>query len=161
MLALRRRRHRHLPFALLVCGVLLPAAQAQADAALLDLPVEDLLAVEVRAAGKRDEQIRDIPASVTILTREEIQRALSVGTAYGRPVALRAQLFFLGFQRFPLSLYMSPLGVQGIRRRLDRRSIFLGFGLVIGRPLAGAQRGRHDERENDSVFHGESKGYSN
>jgi len=30
--------------------------------------------VEIRSAGKRDEQIRDIPASVTILTREEMQR---------------------------------------------------------------------------------------
>ena len=74
MLAPPRSRNRRLSFAVLVCGVLLPAARAQADAGLLDLPLEDLLAVEVRAAGKRDEQIRDIPASVTILTRAEIQR---------------------------------------------------------------------------------------
>ncbi len=55
-----------------------PVAPAQGGAPdpgdLLDLPFEDLLQVEIRAAGKRDEQIRDIPASVTILTREEIQR---------------------------------------------------------------------------------------
>ncbi len=74
MLAPRRRRHSLLPFAILACGALLPAVQARADAGLLDLPLEDLLAVEVRAAGKRDEQIRDIPASVTILNRAEIQR---------------------------------------------------------------------------------------
>lgn len=30
--------------------------------------------MEIRSAGKRDEQIRDIPASVTIVTREEIAR---------------------------------------------------------------------------------------
>jgi outer membrane receptor protein involved in Fe transport len=41
---------------------------------LLNLPFEDLLQVEIRSAGKREEQIRDIPASVTILTRQEIQR---------------------------------------------------------------------------------------
>jgi outer membrane receptor for ferrienterochelin and colicin len=41
---------------------------------LLDLPFEDLLQVEIRSAGKRAEEIRDIPASLTILTREEIER---------------------------------------------------------------------------------------
>jgi len=41
---------------------------------LLDLPFADLLQVEIRSAGKREEQIRDIPASVTILTRAEIAR---------------------------------------------------------------------------------------
>jgi outer membrane receptor protein involved in Fe transport len=50
-----------------------PAAGAQPDG-LLDLPFEDLLQVEIRSAGKREEQIRDIPASVTILTRQEIER---------------------------------------------------------------------------------------
>jgi outer membrane receptor protein involved in Fe transport len=41
---------------------------------LLDLPFEDLLQVQIRSAGKRAEQIRDIPASVTIVTRDEIAR---------------------------------------------------------------------------------------
>jgi outer membrane receptor for ferrienterochelin and colicin len=46
---------------------------AAADA-LLDLPFEDLLQVEIRSAGKRAEQLRDIPASVSIVTREDIAR---------------------------------------------------------------------------------------
>ncbi|MCU0934723.1 MAG: Plug domain-containing protein, partial [Gammaproteobacteria bacterium] len=50
------------------------AALARAADDLFDLPLADLLQVEIRSAGKRDEEIRDIPASVTILTREEIQR---------------------------------------------------------------------------------------
>jgi outer membrane receptor protein involved in Fe transport len=41
---------------------------------LLQLPFEDLLQVEIRSAGKREEQIRDIAASVTIVTRDEIAR---------------------------------------------------------------------------------------
>ncbi len=49
-------------------------AAATGDRDLLNLPFEDLLQVEIRSAGKREEQIRDIPASVTILTREEIAR---------------------------------------------------------------------------------------
>ena len=55
----------------------LPAANASPAREveqLFDLPMEDLLAMEIRSAGKRDEAIRDIPASVTVLTREEIQR---------------------------------------------------------------------------------------
>jgi len=47
---------------------------AQVADDLLQLPFEDLLQVEIRSAGKRAEQIRDIPASVTIVTRDEIAR---------------------------------------------------------------------------------------
>ncbi len=66
---------RRVPASLLLgcLGVALATA-ATAGGNLLDLPFDDLLQVEIRSAGKRDEQIRDIPASVTILTREEIQR---------------------------------------------------------------------------------------
>jgi len=41
---------------------------------LLQLPFQDVLAVRIRSAGKREEEIRDIPASVTIVTRQEIER---------------------------------------------------------------------------------------
>jgi outer membrane receptor protein involved in Fe transport len=51
---------------------LVPLSPRAAD--LLDLPLEDLLQVEVRSASKRWEQVPDIPASVTIMTREEIAR---------------------------------------------------------------------------------------
>lgn len=44
------------------------------DADLLDLSFADLLQMEIRSAGKREEAIHDIPASVTILTRDEIAR---------------------------------------------------------------------------------------
>lgn len=42
--------------------------------ALLATPFEDLLDVQIQTAGKRTEQLRDIPASVTIITRDEIAR---------------------------------------------------------------------------------------
>ena len=50
----------------------LPAAGGGSE--LLDLPFEDLLQLEIRSAGKREEQIREIPASITIVTRDEIER---------------------------------------------------------------------------------------
>jgi hypothetical protein len=45
--------------------------QSGASGDLLDMPFSDLLHVEIRSAGKREEQIRDIPASVTIVTRDD------------------------------------------------------------------------------------------
>ncbi len=50
------------------------AGAAPHAADLLDIPFEDLLQLQIRSAGKREEEIRDIPASVTIVTREEIER---------------------------------------------------------------------------------------
>jgi outer membrane cobalamin receptor len=55
-------------------GLMSAATQSAASGDLLDMPFEDLLQVEIRSAGKREEQVRDIPASVTIVTREEIER---------------------------------------------------------------------------------------
>jgi len=63
--------------ALVLSGGLLAAPGALAtapDSPLLDLSFEDLLQFEISSAGKREEQLRDIPASVTILTRKEIER---------------------------------------------------------------------------------------
>lgn len=55
-------------------AICLAAGPAAGDTTLLDTPFEDLLDVTIESAGKRPEQIRDIPASVTILTREDIAR---------------------------------------------------------------------------------------
>lgn len=52
-----------------------PAPSAATGGAnLLDLRFAELLEMEVRSAFKREEQIRDIPANVTIVEREEIER---------------------------------------------------------------------------------------
>jgi len=65
-----------LPALALLCAGLVGGAHAgtRYPDDLLELPFEDLLEVKIRAAGKREEAIRDIPASVTILTREDIER---------------------------------------------------------------------------------------
>ena len=63
------------PGAIFCAGLLTThCVQAGTGVDLLDLPFEDLLEVEIQSAGKRDKQIRDIPASVTIVIREEIAR---------------------------------------------------------------------------------------
>jgi outer membrane receptor protein involved in Fe transport len=40
----------------------------------MGLPFQEVLNVRIESAGKREEQIRDIPASVTLITRDEIAR---------------------------------------------------------------------------------------
>jgi outer membrane receptor protein involved in Fe transport len=40
----------------------------------MGLPFQEVLEVRIESAGKREEQIRDIPASVTLITRDEIAR---------------------------------------------------------------------------------------
>lgn len=58
----------------LLLALAAPLAATAAPDELLELPFADLLQVRISAAGKREERIRDIPASVTIVTREEIER---------------------------------------------------------------------------------------
>jgi outer membrane receptor for ferrienterochelin and colicin len=58
----------------LAAGAQRAQAATPAVVELLQLPFEDLLQVQIRAAGKREEEIRDIPASVTIVIRDEIAR---------------------------------------------------------------------------------------
>jgi len=72
----RRARCAALPVAVLLGATLAPIASAQSPSPedLLQMSFEDLLEVKIRSAGKREEEIRDIPASVTILTREDIER---------------------------------------------------------------------------------------
>jgi outer membrane receptor protein involved in Fe transport len=71
-----RGRRAALSVAVLLGATLAPIASAQSPSPedLLQMSFEDLLEVKIRAAGKREEEIRDIPASVTILTREDIER---------------------------------------------------------------------------------------
>lgn len=50
------------------------AASANEGKDLFDLSLEELLQVRISSAGKADESIRNIPASVSVITRSEIER---------------------------------------------------------------------------------------
>jgi outer membrane receptor protein involved in Fe transport len=71
-----RGRRAALSVAVLLGATLAPIASAQSPSPedLLQMSFEDLLEVKIRSAGKREEEVRDIPASVTILTREDVER---------------------------------------------------------------------------------------
>jgi outer membrane receptor protein involved in Fe transport len=55
-------------------GLATASGQSEPSGDLLDMPFEDLLNVEIRSAGKREEELRNIPASVTIVTHDDIER---------------------------------------------------------------------------------------
>jgi outer membrane receptor protein involved in Fe transport len=67
------------PFSALIAltclAAALPAISVSAEnSPLTDLPFADLLQTRIESATKRSDEVRDIPASVTIVTREEIER---------------------------------------------------------------------------------------
>jgi len=50
------------------------AQEEQKGEDIEDFSLEDLLNVEITTAGKKAQKISDIPASVVLITREEIER---------------------------------------------------------------------------------------
>lgn len=63
-------------FAVAVSTPTIALAQNQSveTVSLFDLPLEKLMNVEITTAGKTHERIKDVPASVAIVTRKEIER---------------------------------------------------------------------------------------
>ncbi len=55
--------------------VLSAGALAQSEADFLDMPLEDLLHMEITSAAKKDQSIKETAASVFVITREDIHRA--------------------------------------------------------------------------------------
>jgi len=56
----------------LLFGVTAPACAEEVNSALFHLSLEQLLRVEIASASKTSDPVRDIPASVTLLTRDDI-----------------------------------------------------------------------------------------
>jgi len=62
--------------ALIICICITLVANAQTDSltSLVNMSFEELLKVKITTAGKQEQQVKDIPASVLLITRSEIEK---------------------------------------------------------------------------------------
>lgn len=65
---------KFLPHTTLALLFTMPALAAKAESDLFDLSLDELVNVEIVTAGKAPEKIKDIPASVILITRREIEK---------------------------------------------------------------------------------------
>ena len=55
-------------------GTILNAQEKENLKQLIDMSFEELMKIKITTAGKKSEEIKDIPASVVIITRDEIEK---------------------------------------------------------------------------------------
>ncbi|MDX2463088.1 MAG: TonB-dependent receptor [Porticoccus sp.] len=70
----RMRKNQVYLLCLSLCGFFAPPLVANELDPLFSLPLEDLMNIEIYAAGKTSEKIKDIPASVILITRSDIEK---------------------------------------------------------------------------------------
>ncbi len=111
---------------------LLTAAAASAFGQEAPSPLDDLLNARINAAAKYEQPVRDVPASVTIITAEEIER-------YGFETLADALRSIRGLYTSYDRNYVS-LGVRGFSRLSDynNRLLVLIDGHPINEPVFGS-----------------------
>ncbi len=115
----------HAGLALLSFATLVSSATAsgmRADNALLDLPIEELMKVEVTSASRRAQKLTDVPSAIFVITQDDIKRS--------------------GVTNIPDALRMAP-GVQVERVGTDRWSVSIrGFNGRFANKLQVLMDGR-------------------
>jgi iron complex outermembrane receptor protein len=112
--------------------VLFSAAAATALSQETPTPLDDLLNARINAAAKYEQPVRDVPASVTIITAEEIER-------YGFETLADALRSIRGLYTSYDRNY-ATLGVRGFSRLTDynNRLLVLIDGHPINEPVFGS-----------------------
>ncbi len=75
--SMMKKMLRTMEQAMMAAALLLGAggARAQGEEVFLDLPLEDLLSLEVTSAARKEQSLKETAASVFVITREDIRRS--------------------------------------------------------------------------------------
>jgi outer membrane receptor protein involved in Fe transport len=117
--------------AVIVIAVVLAIHQSARAQTEMDLPLDKLLSTKISTAAKHDQQMSEVPASVTIISSEEIQRY--GWTSFDELMNAIRGLYITNDRNF------SSLGVRGISRPTDYNDRLLV--LLDGNPLTGTVLG--------------------
>jgi outer membrane receptor protein involved in Fe transport len=119
---MKNQKHVVLLLTVFVLGLCLPLA-AQQTRDLMEMSLEELMNLTITTAGKQEQKISDIPASVVVITREDIER-------YGYTSLVEVLQNVPGLYYInDMSYYGDSFGVRGFFSSQQRNIIFMVDGV--------------------------------
>lgn len=148
MTGMRRRSHRGTPP---LAALLLAATTAQANP-LADLPLEELMRIEVVSAARKSQRLADVPASMHVISADDIRSS----GARNLPEALR---LVPGVDVAQLSASRWAVSTRGFTGRYANKLLVLVDGRSVYSPMFSgvlweAERVPLDTIERIEVLHG-------
>lgn len=113
----------------LLLASLAPLAQTVwANDNFLDLPLEDLLKVEIRSASRKLQRVQDVAAAVSVISREEIEHSGARTIPEALRLAPGVEVARIGNNRWAVS-------IRGFNGRFAQKLLVLKDGRSIYSPL--------------------------
>ena len=117
------------PLARLLMALSAPLAlPALAGGILLDLPLEDLLKVEITSASRKSQHVQDVAAAVFVITREDIERSGARTIPEALRLAPGLEVARIGNNRWAVS-------IRGFNGRFANKLLVLKDGRSVYSPL--------------------------
>jgi len=117
----------HTPFLILLASLGL-ALPARANDKLLQLPLEDLLAIEISSASRKPQVIQNVAAAVFVISREDIARSGASNIPEVLRLAPGVEVARIGNNRWAVS-------IRGFNGRFANKLLVLKDGRSIYSPL--------------------------
>ena len=114
--------------ALLLSSVTACVLPVWANDNLLDLPLEDLLKVEIRSASRKLQRVQDVAAAVTVISREDIARSGARSIPEALRLAPGVEVARIANNRWAVSM-------RGFNGRFAQKLLVLKDGRSIYSPL--------------------------
>ena len=103
---------------------------ALADESLLNFALEDLLKVEIISASRKMQQVQDVAAAVSVISREDIERSGARTVPEALRLAPGVEVARIGNNRWAVSM-------RGFNGRFANKLLVLKDGLSVYSPLFG------------------------